>query len=138
MARTWMTGNCGWLQFSFVPLRNYFNSSRKQILKGYFRKIFLFYHEKVCCVYLLELPHQFQWVHSTYHYFIADVKDITTLLPFASWPCAMINHRWLELMMSQTNFHGPKDVWAIEVRLYFVVKQDQYLSGHPPTPPSLI
>ena len=30
----------------------------------------------------------------------------------------MINPQWLELPMSQTNFHGPKDVWAIEVRLY--------------------
>ena len=30
----------------------------------------------------------------------------------------MINPQWLELPMSQTNFHGPKDVRAIEVRLY--------------------
>ena len=29
----------------------------------------------------------------------------------------MINPQWLELPMSRTNFHGPKDVWAIEVRL---------------------
>ena len=26
--------------------------------------------------------------------------------------------QWLELLMSQTNFHGLKDVQAIEVRLY--------------------
>ena len=32
----------------------------------------------------------------------------------------MINPQWLELPMSRTNFHGPKDVRAIEVRLYFV------------------
>ena len=31
----------------------------------------------------------------------------------------MINPQWLELPMSRTNFHGPKDVRAIEVRLYF-------------------
>ena len=32
----------------------------------------------------------------------------------------MINPRWLELPLSRTNFHGPKGVRAIEVRLYFV------------------
>ena len=26
-----------------------------------------------------------------------------------------LNPQWLELPMSQTNFHGPKDVGAIEV-----------------------
>ena len=30
----------------------------------------------------------------------------------------MINPQWLELPMSRTNIHGPKDVRAIEVRLY--------------------
>ena len=30
----------------------------------------------------------------------------------------MINPQWLELPMSRTNFHGPKDVRVIEVRLY--------------------
>ena len=30
----------------------------------------------------------------------------------------MINPQWLELPMSRTNFHGPKDVRTIEVRLY--------------------
>ena len=30
----------------------------------------------------------------------------------------MINPQWLELPMSRTNFHGPKDVRAIEVRVY--------------------
>ena len=32
----------------------------------------------------------------------------------------MINPQWLELPMSRTNFHGPKDVRAIEVRLFMV------------------
>ena len=31
----------------------------------------------------------------------------------------MINPQWLELPMSRTNFHGPKDVRALEVRLSF-------------------
>ena len=30
----------------------------------------------------------------------------------------MINPHWLELPMSQINFHGPKDVRATEVLLY--------------------
>ena len=39
---------------------------------------------------------------------------------FASRPDTVINPQWLELPMSQTVFHGPKDVRAIEVRLYTV------------------
>ena len=35
---------------------------------------------------------------------------------FLNW--FLINPQWLELPMSRTNFHGPKDVRAIEVRLY--------------------
>ena len=31
----------------------------------------------------------------------------------------MINPQWLELPISRTIFYGPKDVRAIEVRLYF-------------------
>ena len=43
----------------------------------------------------------------------------------------MINPQWLELPMSRTNFLGPKDVRAIEVRLYSRVaasheKQEKY------------
>ena len=42
----------------------------------------------------------------------------------------MINPQWLELPMSRTNFHGPKDVRAIEVQLYDLhhgeVKGDVY------------
>ena len=37
----------------------------------------------------------------------------------------MINPQWLELPMSRMNFHGPKDVRAIEVRLY---KYDELVS----------
>ena len=33
----------------------------------------------------------------------------------------MINPQWLELIMSRTNFYGPKDVRAIEVRLYLYI-----------------
>ena len=34
----------------------------------------------------------------------------------------MINPQWLELLMSRTIFYGPKDVRAIEVRLYFYIQ----------------
>ena len=30
------------------------------------------------------------------------------------------NPQWVELTMSRTNFHGPKDVRLIEIRLYFI------------------
>ena len=42
-------------------------------------------------------------------------KDIPKSSPFGSCPGAMVNPQWLELSMSRTNFHGPKDVQAIEV-----------------------
>ena len=35
-------------------------------------------------------------------------------------------HQWLELHMSRTNVYGPKDVRAIEVRLYAVIKHKHY------------
>ena len=41
----------------------------------------------------------------------------------------MINPQWLELPMSRTNFHGPKDVQAIEVRLYFYKEVMIYTHG---------
>ena len=78
----------GLFELIFESLRIFSDSSRKQIL----REIFLFYHEIVCCVYSLESP-------------------------FASWPGAMIKSHWLELPISRTYFHGPKDVRAIEVWL---------------------
>ena len=40
----------------------------------------------------------------------------------------MINPQWLELPMSRTNFHGPKDVRAIEVPLYSVKKYKYFSS----------
>ena len=46
--------------------------------------------------------------------------DFPELAIFASRPGAMINFHWLELSMARTIFHGPKDVRAIEVRLYVV------------------
>ena len=45
-------------------------------------------------------------------------SDFPKLSLFASWTGAMINHQWLELSMFRTNFHGPKDVRAIESRPY--------------------
>ena len=47
---------------------------------------------------------------------VENRKDFPKLSAFASWTGAMINPQWLELPMSQTIFHGPKDVRAIEIR----------------------
>ena len=46
----------------------------------------------------------------------------------------MIKSQWLELPMSRTNFHDPKDVRAIEVRLYLGKATN---SKHSPPPPPL-
>ena len=47
-----------------------------------------------------------------------DRKGFPELSPFASWPGAITDPQWFELPISRTNFHGPKDVWVIEIRLY--------------------
>ena len=44
----------GFFELIFESLRNFSDSSRKQIL----REFFLFYFEIVCCVYSLESPHR--------------------------------------------------------------------------------
>ena len=80
--------------------------------------MFLFYHEIVCCVYLLESPHRGYSNEYTQHTIIVkEIKKIPKLSVFASWPGIMINPYWLELPMSRIIFYGPKDVRAIEVRL---------------------
>ena len=52
--------------------------------------------------------------------FIEDWKYFPRLSPFASWPGTKINHHWFELPMSRRSFHGPRDIQAIEVRLYLL------------------
>ena len=49
---------------------------------------------------------------------VKEIIEIPELSLFASWPGTMINPQWLEVPMSRTIFYGPKDVRAIEVRLY--------------------
>ena len=66
----------------------------------------------------LESPHRGDSnEHSTYNHCVENRKDFPKLSLFASRTGAMINPQWLELPMSRTNFHDPKDVRAIEVRL---------------------
>ena len=48
--------------------------------------------------------------------FFGISKTVPKLSQSASRPGAL-THQWLELPMSRTNFHGPKDVRAIEDRL---------------------
>ena len=46
------------------------------------------------------------------------LKYFPNLSLIASPLDSMINPQWHEQPISRTNFHGPKDVRAIEVRLY--------------------
>ena len=55
--------------------------------------------------------------------FIEDRKGIPKLSPFASWPGAMINHQCSNYRCLEKNIHGPKDVWAIEVRLHIRMRR---------------
>ena len=72
----------------------------------------------VCCVYSLESPHRGDSNEYSQHTIIVnEIKKIPKVSLFASSPGSMINPQWLELPMSRTNFHGPKDVRATEVRL---------------------
>ena len=57
--------------------------------------------------------------NSQFDYCVGDrKKKIPKLSPFALWPSGMIYPQWLELPISRTNFHGPKDFRAVGVRLY--------------------
>ena len=60
-----------------------------------------------------------------YHYCIEAQEDFPKLSPFATWPGTMIKSHVLELTLSWTIFHGPKNVQAIEVWLNIqVVSKD--------------
>ena len=53
-------------------------------------------------------------------------KNIPKLSPFAPWPGAVINPEWFELSMSNTNFYGPKDVRASDVRQDVISKSEAF------------
>ena len=96
----------------WVP-RNFFQVNK-------YWEILSFYHEIVCWVYSLELPHWGNSNEYTQHTIIRKkIKKLSlNYSPFVSCPSPRINPQWLELPISRTNFHGPKEVWAIEVLLY--------------------
>ena len=56
----------------------------------------------------------------------------TKLSPFPFWPGVMINPQWLKLPIFPANFLGPKDVRAIEVRLFtiFFKREDSSICMH--------
>ena len=83
----------------------------------------------LCLLIRIASSRRFFWVHATYHYFVEDRKHFHKLSPFASWPGAIIKSHWLELPISRTNFHGPKDVRAIEVWLYFSIQWPDYANA---------
>ena len=85
----------------------------------YFGK-FCHFNMKLYVVDSLELPHQGDSNEYTRHTIIIwKIKKISlNYSPLASWPSARINPQWLELSVSRTNFHGSKEVRAIEIWLY--------------------
>ena len=115
IARTPMARLLWLIRTHFWVPTNFFPSSRNQI----FWEFFLFYHGIVCCVYSLESPHRGSSnEYAQFKIIVKEIKKIPKLSIFASWPGIMINPQWPELPMSRTIFYGPKDVRAIEVRLY--------------------
>ena len=85
----------------------------------YFRK-FSYFIMKYTLIVLIWIAssRRYWWVHSTYNYCVDDRKVIPKLSSFASWPGAINNPQYLELPISRSNFHGPKEIRVIEVRLY--------------------
>ena len=88
------------------------SDSAKQIFRDVSGPFFLIL--SWICMYSLELSLRDR--HTIIS--IEDRKEIAKLSSFVSWPGALINPQWLELPMSGTNFHSPKDVRTIEVRQY--------------------
>ena len=83
-------------------------------------------------MYSLESPHRGDSNEYTQHTIIVwKIEQINLnyrhLLP--EWFGTIINPQWLEPPMSRTNFHGPKDVRAIEIRLYLVKFWNKYSKG---------
>ena len=65
-------------------------------------------------MYSLKSPHRGDSNENTQH----TIFVLSSKRPVASRPDAMANSQWVVLPMSRINFHGPKDVRVIEVRLY--------------------
>ena len=59
---------------------------------------------------------------------IRSKKKISKLSQFALWPGVILNLQWLELPISRTNFHGPKDVRVIAVILYITTATTFYIT----------
>ena len=89
--------------FAFWVPEKFFRYSRKQILMEIFSTLMCF------LMSTLSIPVLYR-----------RSKNIPKLSPFTFWPGAMVKCQWLEIPVSRTNFHGPKDVRAIEVRLYML------------------
>ena len=101
----------------FQSLRNSSDNSRKQI----FRK-FSYFMMKLYVV----CGDSNEYTQNT----IRRWKRFPWIIAICFLTCVMINPQWLELPMSRTNFHGPKDVRAIDVRLYLLYTQFHAQMGH--------
>ena len=100
----------GWFEHVFESLGNSYDSSRKQIIRDISGKFS--YRENVCCVYSLESPHRGDSDEYTQDTIILYKVKKTSL----NIPICLLTY----LSDSRPNFHGPKEVWATEVPLFWV------------------
>ena len=84
---------------------------------AYFGWLSFSHWEKVYCVNSLESPRSGDSNENTQYTFMLKKIEKISLLCLLTW--LYNNPQWLEPPLSRTNFHSPKGVRAIEVRLYF-------------------
>ena len=101
----------GWFELVFEFLGNSSDSWKKQVFRDISGIV-------SSCVLSLKAPHRGDSTEYTQQTLIEDLKTSPKLFPFASSSGAVINLQQVELPMPRINIHGPKDVRAIEVRLY--------------------
>ena len=73
----------------------------------------------------LESPHRGDSNEYTQHNITAQIDNISLNYRHLLPNLAPLLTQWLELPISRSSFHGPKDVRAIEVRLYDTQKMPQ-------------
>ena len=59
-------------------------------------------------------------LHASYNFLYRTSKRYPNLSSFDSWPDAIINSQYLELPISRTNIHVPREIRGIQVKIVFV------------------
>ena len=94
----------------FWAPRNVFRLLKKTNVLAYFKDIFLFQHENVYYVYLIQSPHRCN--SNEYMYTQHKITPQKNEKTFLKNPICRLTWRY-----DLPSFLGPKDVWAIEVLL---------------------